>query len=77
MSDQLDKFQKTRACPKCANSYFTLDVNWMSTYIKTVYTCDTCNWSCIKMANCTSPANVRDPSLSNRLKVSAPQILSE
>lgn len=70
MNDLLDKFQKTHACPKCANSYFTLNVNWMSTYVKTVYTCESCNWSFIKMASCTSPASAPAPSLPSQSVVS-------
>ena len=68
--DLVDQFQKTHVCPKCANSYFTLNVNWMSTYVKTVYTCESCNWSFIKMSSCTSPSNAPAPSSPNRLKVS-------
>jgi hypothetical protein len=61
--DVLDKFQKTHECPKCARSYFTLDISWMNTYVKTVYTCESCSWSCIVMSSCTSPSSVRDLSL--------------
>lgn len=71
MDDQVDKFQKTHACPKCANSYFTLNVNWMSTYVQTVYTCEGCNWSFIRMASCTSPSSVQAPSSSSQSVVSA------
>jgi len=71
--DLIEQFWKTRECPKCANSYFTLDVNWMDTYIKTVYTCDSCRWSFIAMTSCTSAANVRAPSSPNRSTVSVPQ----
>jgi hypothetical protein len=63
MDDQIKTFEKTHACPKCANSYFTLDVHWMNSYIKTVYICDLCNWSFTKLSNCTSPASSQDPSL--------------
>jgi ribosomal protein L37AE/L43A len=76
MQELLEKFEKTHACPKCENSYFTLNVNWMSTYIKTVYTCESCNWSFIKMSSCTSPSNVQDLSLSNRSTTSVPQTQS-
>ena len=77
MDDPVDKFQKTHACPKCANSYFTLNVNWMSTYVQTVYTCEGCNWSFIRMASCTSPSNAPSPSSPDRLKVSEPRTQSK
>ena len=76
MNDLVDKFEKTHACPKCANSYFTLNVHWMDTYVKTVYTCESCNWSFIRMASCTSPSNARGPSSSNQSKASVPQTQS-
>lgn len=63
MDDEIKTFEKTRACPKCVNSYFTLEVNWMNTYVKTVYICDSCSWSFIKMSNCTSPASSQGLSL--------------
>ena len=77
MNELVEQFQKTRECPKCANSYFTLEVNWMDTYVKTTYTCDNCNWSFILMSNCTSPANVQDLSSSNQSAASAPQTQSK
>ena len=73
MNDMLDTFQKTHACPKCANSYFTLNVHWMDKYVKTVYTCESCNWSFIRMASCTSPSSVPVPSSPNQSVVSEPQ----
>jgi hypothetical protein len=76
MQELLEKFEKTHACPKCANSYFTLNVNWMNTYIQTVYTCESCNWSFIRMSNCTSPSNAQGLSLSNQSAASVPQTQS-
>ena len=77
MNDLVEKFEKTHACPKCANSYFTLNVHWLDTHVKTVYTCEGCNWSFYRMSSCTSPASARAPSLPNRLKVSEPHTLSK
>ena len=77
MEDQLNTFLKTRECPKCANSYFTLEVNWMDKYVKTIYTCDGCNWSCVAMSSCTSPANAQAPSSPNRSGVSELQTQSK
>jgi predicted CxxxxCH...CXXCH cytochrome family protein len=77
MVDLVEQFQKTHECPKCANSYFTLNVNWLDTYVKTIYTCDSCHWSFIRMSSCTSPANVQSPSLPDRLKVSEPHTQSK
>jgi transposase-like protein len=76
MEELLKQFEKSRQCPKCTNSYFTIEFNWMEKYTKSVYTCDSCNWSFVLMSNCTSPANVRDLSLSNQSTTSAPQTQS-
>lgn len=77
MNDAVDKFEKTHACPKCENSYFTLNVHWLDTHVKTVYTCEGCNWSFYRMSSCTSPASARGPSSSNRLTVSEQHTLSK
>jgi hypothetical protein len=77
MEDVLANFMKSRECPKCANSYFSLEVSWMDKYIQTVYTCDRCNWSCIAMSSCTSPANVQAPSSPSRSGVSELQTQSK
>jgi len=75
--DLIEQFWKTRECPKCANSYFTLDVNWMETYVKTAYTCDRCNWSFISMTSCTSPSSVQAPSLPSRSVASVQPVQSK
>ena len=72
MNELVEQFQKTHECPKCTNSYFGMNIQWMDTYVKTVYTCDNCNWSFILMSNCTSPANVQGLSSSNPSAASAP-----
>lgn len=66
MNDELEKFQTSHECPKCANSYFNMNIQWMDTYTKTVYTCDSCNWSCVAMSSCTSPASAPAPSFPNQ-----------
>lgn len=55
--DLLEKFQKTHECPKCTNSYFSLHVRWMETYVKRTYTCEDCLWSFVEMSSCTMPSN--------------------
>ena len=77
MQELIEKFQKTRECPKCQNSYFAIELNWLNTHTKSVYTCDSCNWSFVLISNCTSPANVRDLSSSNQSAVSAPPAQSK
>ena len=77
MEELLKKFEKTRECPKCTNTYFSIEFNWMDTYTKSVYTCDSCNWSFVLMSNCTLPANVQDLSSSNQSAVSAQPIQSK
>jgi len=75
--DLLEKFQKTRECPKCEDSYFSMNIHWMDTYMKTVYTCDSCNWSFVVMSNCTSPSNAPDPSSPSPSKVSVQPVQSK
>jgi transposase-like protein len=58
----VDQFQKTRVCPKCQNRYFNIEINWMNSFVKSVYTCDSCAWSFT--TNCTSPAS--SPGLSSQ-----------
>jgi ribosomal protein L37AE/L43A len=71
--DLLEQFRTTHECPKCANSYFSMHIRWMDTYVKTVYTCEDCNWSVIVMSSCTSPASAQAPSSPNQSAVSEPQ----
>lgn len=71
MNDLINKFEKTHTCPKCANSYFTLNVNWLDTHVKTVYTCESCNWSFYRMSSCTSPSSAPAPSLPSQSVVFA------
>jgi len=74
----IEKFRKTHECPKCANRYFTLEMNWMNAYVKTSYVCEKCNWGCILMSspNCTSLASSLDPSSPSRSEVSGQMIRS-
>lgn len=76
MSELVEQFQKTRECPKCKNSLFTIEFNWLDTHTRSVYTCDSCNWSFVLTSNCTSPANVQDPSSSNQSEASVQQTQS-
>lgn len=64
--------QPVKECPKCENSYFTLEIRWMDTYVITQYTCESCNWKILK-SNYTSPSNAQAPSCSNQSVVSAQQ----
>ena len=64
--DLIEHFWKTRECPKCTTSYFSLEVNWMSTYVKTAYICEGCKWSFITMSSCTSPSSAPAPSSPDR-----------
>jgi len=75
--DDIGTFKKTHQCPKCANSYFSLYVKWMDTYIKRTYTCENCLWSFVEMANCTSPSSVQAPSLPNPSVVSVQPVQSK
>ena len=77
MNELVEQFQKTRECPKCKNSEFTIEFNWLDSYTRSLYTCDSCNWSFVLMSNCTSPANVQDLSSSNQSVTSAPQTQSK
>lgn len=77
MNELVEQFQKTRECPKCANTYFSLEVNWMNTYVKTTYTCDSCNWGFVLMTSCTSDASAPAPSSPNRSVASVPQTQSK
>jgi len=74
--DLIQKFWKSRECPKCANRYFSLEVNWMDAYIKTKYICDACNWSFIVMSSCTSDASAPAPSSPSRSVASVQQTQS-
>lgn len=60
-------------CVKCKNSYFTLDISWMNTYVETKYTCESCNWSFV-VSNCTSTASAPDLSCSNQSATSVQQV---
>ena len=64
--------QPVKECPKCENSYFTLDISWMDERVDVTYTCDSCNWSTIK-TNYTSPSIAQALSCSNQSVVSAQQ----
>jgi hypothetical protein len=59
--DLIADYQKTKKCPKCENTYFTLDIQWMEEYTKTIFTCDECRWSFVSY---TSHANAPGPSSS-------------
>ena len=74
--DLIEQFWKTRECPKCTSTYFSLEVNWMSAYVKTVYTCEGCTWSFVAMSSCTSPASAPAPSSPSRSVVSERQTQS-
>jgi len=71
--EDIAKFQKKHECPKCANSYFSIHVRWMTTYVKRTYTCEDCLWSCVEMSSCTSAASVPAPSSPDRSVVSVLQ----
>lgn len=60
-------------CPKCKSSYFTLEISWLGTHVKTKYTCESCNWSFVT-SNCTSTSNAPDLSCSNQSVVSVGQV---
>lgn len=64
--------KKVTECPKCKNSYFTLEINWIGTAVQTRHICESCNWSMVT-SNCTSDANVQAPFCSNQSAASAQQ----
>ena len=55
----------SQECPKCNNSYFTLEISWLGTHVKTKYICESCNWSFVT-SNCTSTSSAPDLSCSNQ-----------
>ena len=59
-------------CPKCKDSYFTLVIRWISSYIITEYICESCNWNFVT-SNCTLTASAPDLSCSNQSVVSVGQ----
>ena len=66
----------SRECPKCTNSYFTLEISWLEKSVNTVYTCESCNWK-FTVSNCTLPAKSPGLSCSSQLAVSEQQSQSE
>jgi hypothetical protein len=62
-----------QCCPKCNDSYFTLEISWLDTLVKTKYTCENCNWSVVT-SSCTSSASAPDLSCSNQSVTSSTQV---